>query len=222
MIWTDCDREGENIGAEVMVVCRKVKPTITVKRARFSAIIAQCVFIIFVCSCIFAKTRVITCVLSRQIHNAAQHPVELDIAQADAVRARIILDLKIGSAFTRLQTMTLQQEFQVLKEIISYGEQWHPYIRCIAQFAPGPCQFPTLGFVVSRYNQVKSFVPENFWFIFLSLTRPASDGQATETVFTWKRGHIFDRNVAMVLMQTASLTNVARVTKVATKDTKKW
>jgi len=43
MIWTDCDREGENIGMEVAKVCRKAKPTIQVKRARFSAIIAQLV-----------------------------------------------------------------------------------------------------------------------------------------------------------------------------------
>jgi DNA topoisomerase III len=43
MIWTDCDREGENIGAEVVRICRKAKPNIVVKRARFSAIIAQCV-----------------------------------------------------------------------------------------------------------------------------------------------------------------------------------
>jgi DNA topoisomerase III len=41
MIWTDCDREGENIGAEIANVCRKAKPNIVVKRARFSAIIAQ-------------------------------------------------------------------------------------------------------------------------------------------------------------------------------------
>jgi DNA topoisomerase III len=41
MIWTDCDREGENIGAEIMKVCRKAKAGITVKRARFSAIIPQ-------------------------------------------------------------------------------------------------------------------------------------------------------------------------------------
>lgn len=41
MIWTDCDREGENIGAEIAGVCRKVKANIAVKRARFSAIIAQ-------------------------------------------------------------------------------------------------------------------------------------------------------------------------------------
>jgi DNA topoisomerase-3 len=41
MIWTDCDREGENIGAEIVRVCRKAKPNIVVRRARFSAIIAQ-------------------------------------------------------------------------------------------------------------------------------------------------------------------------------------
>lgn len=41
MIWTDCDREGEHIGSEIVTVCRKAKRNITVKRARFSAIIAQ-------------------------------------------------------------------------------------------------------------------------------------------------------------------------------------
>ena len=39
MIWTDCDREGEFIGAMVAKVCRRAKPNIVVKRARFSAII---------------------------------------------------------------------------------------------------------------------------------------------------------------------------------------
>lgn len=41
MIWTDCDREGENIGWEILHVCRKARADIPVKRARFSAIIAQ-------------------------------------------------------------------------------------------------------------------------------------------------------------------------------------
>lgn len=41
VIWTDCDREGENIGAEVKIVCREGNPRITVRRARFSAIIAK-------------------------------------------------------------------------------------------------------------------------------------------------------------------------------------
>ena len=43
MIWTDCDREGEHIGSEIASVCRESRRAITVKRARFSAIIAQCV-----------------------------------------------------------------------------------------------------------------------------------------------------------------------------------
>lgn len=39
MIWTDCDREGEHIGSEVADACKKAKPGLRVKRARFSAII---------------------------------------------------------------------------------------------------------------------------------------------------------------------------------------
>lgn len=49
MIWTDCDREGEHIGMEITKVCRKAKPGIQVKRARFSAIIAQYVIPTFSC-----------------------------------------------------------------------------------------------------------------------------------------------------------------------------
>ncbi|KAI0697280.1 DNA topoisomerase [Cytidiella melzeri] len=180
MIWTDCDREGENIGAEIAGVCRKVQRNIVVQRARFSAIIAQ------------------------QIHNAAQHPVLLDMAQSNAVEARIILDLRIGAAFTRLQTLYLQQRFRQLeKEVISYG----------------PCQFPTLGFVVSRYNQVKAFRPETFWYIFLALAR---EEDPAETPFTWRRGHLFDVAVAIALYEHVLINPLARVTKVTQKDTKKW
>lgn len=59
---------------------------------------------------------------ARQIHNAAQHPVELDMNQVHSVEARIALDLRIGAAFTRLQTLALQNRFGVLKEnVVSYG-----------------------------------------------------------------------------------------------------
>lgn len=39
MIWTDCDREGEHIGSEIVNVVRKVRPQIHITRAKFSAII---------------------------------------------------------------------------------------------------------------------------------------------------------------------------------------
>lgn len=60
----------------------------------------------------------------RQIHRAAQHPVDLDMAQAHAVEARIFLDLRIGAAFTRMQTLTLQTrlaQFREKREVVSYG-----------------------------------------------------------------------------------------------------
>ncbi|TFY76359.1 hypothetical protein EWM64_g7651 [Hericium alpestre] len=183
MIWTDCDREGENIGAEIARICRKANPTIQVKRARFSAIIAQ------------------------QIHNAAQHPVQLDMAQASAVEARTVLDLRIGAAFTRMQTLALQTRVEQVKEsVVSYG----------------PCQFPTLGFVVSRYNQVQSFVPESFWYIYFAMDHRSSK-KTEEVQFTWKRGHLFEFEVAYAIYEDVlSQNSDAVVTKVTKKETKKW
>jgi DNA topoisomerase III len=81
----------------------------------------------------------------------------------------------------------------------------------------GPCQFPTLGFVVSRYSQVNAFVPEPFWYIFLSLTR-----KSDETVFTWRRGHLFEYQVAAIIYEHVLEDATTRVTKVVNKSTKKW
>jgi DNA topoisomerase-3 len=140
----------------------------------------------------------------RQIHHAAQNPIELDVAQAAAVEARIILDLRIGAAFTRMQTLALQSHFRKIKEQkgpVSYG----------------PCQFPTLGFVVSQYKLVKAFVPESFWYIYLSLNR---DGQNTE--FIWNRGRVFEYNHAAELYENVLSDPIARVMRVTRKAIKKW
>jgi DNA topoisomerase-3 len=70
-----------------------------------------------------------------------------------AVDARQEIDLRIGAAFTRFQTRKLREKFTGLpKNPISYG----------------PCQFPTLGFVVQRFLRIQNFIPENFWTIFCS------------------------------------------------------
>lgn len=62
--------------------------------------------------------------MPRQIHNAAQNPFNLDQRLVDAVEARMVLDLKIGAAFTRWQTLTLKAKFRQLDDIqmLSYGK----------------------------------------------------------------------------------------------------
>lgn len=183
MIWTDCDREGEHIGSEVVAACKKVNRNILVKRARFSAIIPA------------------------QIHQACRQANDLDMRQADAVATRISLDLKVGSAFTRLTTMTLQVRVPDLAEqLISYG----------------PCQFPTLGFVVEQYTRVQAFVPETFWYIFVALEREHEDGEPSTVEFRWKRNHLFDLDLAAVLYEQCTVNPQTRVLKVESKPATKW
>lgn len=113
-IWTDCDREGEHIGAEVRGVATRVKPNIEVKRAKFSNIEKRYVIIYVVQD--IAKE-------SRHVIQAARRPVLMDDRQVAAVNARIELDLRIGFAFTRMQTRSLQILGSVFdRKVISYGK----------------------------------------------------------------------------------------------------
>ncbi len=54
----------------------------------------------------------------------------------------------MGCAFTRYQTTTFGKRFRGKDNLVlSYG----------------PCQMPTLGFVVERYLEIKYFKPEKYW-----------------------------------------------------------
>ncbi|KAF1843137.1 DNA topoisomerase 3-beta [Cucurbitaria berberidis CBS 394.84] len=180
-IWTDCDREGEHIGSEIRDIALKANPNMEVWRARFSNI---------------ERAHVI---------QASQNPVRLDEAQAQAVSARMELDLRLGAAFTRMQTLALQkmipQQGEERGKIISYGS----------------CQFPTLGFVVDRYLRVRNFVPESFWYIKVAHTRDEIDVK-----FNWRRGHLFDRMAVTIIFERCLLSKTAKVIKMAKKPTKKW
>ncbi|OQE28584.1 hypothetical protein PENSTE_c003G02316 [Penicillium steckii] len=177
-IWTDCDREGEHIGMEVRTQARNGNSGIEVRRARFSNT---------------ERTHVL---------RAAREPITLDELQANAVAARIELDLRIGAAFTRLQTLQLQAVAEILKEkVISYGS----------------CQFPTLGFVVDRYLRVQNFKPETFWGIKVMLQR-----EGKKVNFLWKRAHLFDRAAVIMMLERCLMAKQAKVTKVNQKPKSKW
>ena len=103
-IWTDCDREGEHIGAEVRKAASQRNRTIEVKRARFSNT---------------ERAHVI---------RAAQNPINLDDGQVNAVAARIEVDLRLGAAFTRFTTLALQKmgDGRLAEKVISYGSCQFP------------------------------------------------------------------------------------------------
>ncbi|XP_029784037.1 DNA topoisomerase 3-alpha isoform X2 [Suricata suricatta] len=179
VIWTDCDREGENIGFEIIHVCRAVKPSLPVLRARFSEI------------------------TPRAVRAACENLTEPDRRVSDAVDVRQELDLRIGAAFTRFQTLRLQRIFpEVLAEqLISYGS----------------CQFPTLGFVVERFKAIQAFVPEIFHKI--KVTHDHRDGVVE---FNWKRHRLFNHTACLVLYQLCMEDPRATVVEVKSKPKSKW
>ena len=71
--------------------------------------------------------------VERHVIHAATHPVNLDERQVNAVSARIELDLRIGAAFTRMQTLSLRPVAPELSEsMISYGEwAFQPLVLCL-------------------------------------------------------------------------------------------
>ncbi|XP_065178079.1 DNA topoisomerase 3-alpha-like isoform X2 [Sycon ciliatum] len=123
---------------------------------------------------------------------------------AQAVEARQELDFRIGCAFTRFQTMHLKRVFAGTlghQKVISYG----------------PCQFPTLGFVVDRYKQVQAFIPEGFFK--LKVTYETEGGRME---FAWKRFRVFHRLPAEIILGLCQEQPTAKVTSVRGSNTTKY
>ena len=110
IIWTDCDREGENIGFEIIDVCKAVNPRLQIFRAKFSEITLQ------------------------SIQRAIDNLVQPDAKLTAAVDVRQELDLRTGAAFTRFQTQRLQQRFNSLsKQLVSYGSCQFPTVGFVVE-----------------------------------------------------------------------------------------
>jgi DNA topoisomerase-3 len=178
VLWLDCDREGENIAFEVIQVCRAANPRLDVRRARFSALIQRDVL--------------------RAVHNL----VAPDAAAAAAVDARQEIDLRVGSSFTRLQTLLMQDAFPwAAAGLLPPGRE-------SMLLSYGPCQFPTLGLLVQREWEIAAHVAEPFWALRVAARAPpdagapggaapgGAPGAARTVEFAWARGRVFDRAVA--------------------------
>ncbi|ODV59963.1 DNA topoisomerase 3 [Ascoidea rubescens DSM 1968] len=108
MIWTDCDREGEYIGYEIVQSVQRKYPSFSIEntlRAQFSHL---------------EKSHIV---------RAALNPTKLDKNAVAAVGTRMELDLRTGAIFTRFLTTSYQRNFTDLKaekRIISYGSCQFP------------------------------------------------------------------------------------------------
>jgi DNA topoisomerase III len=112
----------------------------------------------------------------RDLLHAVTHLAVPNKHLSEAVEARREMDLRIGAVFTRLQTVKFRERFEHMPKVLSFG----------------PCQFPTLGFVVQRYWERNAFVAEDFF------TGELRDG---ETTFKWSYDRVFDAAGAVALFE---------------------
>ncbi|CDY39837.1 BnaC02g42810D [Brassica napus] len=138
--------------------------------------------------------------IDREIHEAVQNLREPNQLFAQAVDARQEIDLRIGASFTRFQTMLLKDRFS----IDSTGDEERSRV-----ISYGPCQFPTLGFIVERYWEIQAHEPEEFWTI--NCSHESEEGLAT---FNWMRGHLFDYASAAILYEMCVMEPTATVMNV--------
>jgi len=141
--------------------------------------------------------------IPREIFHALNNLVQPNKNQSEAVNARMEIDLRLGAAFTRFQTKKLQNRFEGVGEEgpISYG----------------PCQFPTLGFVVDQYKKIEAFREEEFWRIQMGYTEEGGRERGRGggmTMFNWERGRLYDEAACVVLYAMVVEAGEARVTHV--------
>ncbi|XP_034046272.1 DNA topoisomerase 3-alpha isoform X2 [Thalassophryne amazonica] len=142
IIWTDCDREGENIGFEIINVCKAVKPNIQVFRAKFSEITPN------------------------SVRRACETLTQPNVNISDAVDVRQELDLRIGASFTRFQTLRLQKIFpeSLTNQLISYGSCQFPTLGFVVErFKAIQAFIPETFYKIKVLHQVEEDMVEFSW-----------------------------------------------------------
>lgn len=192
IIWTDCDREGEFIGDEIRKICVQTNPRLAVYRARYSSTTFQ------------------------ELSKACMNLKKLDDNTINAVSARVELDLRSGSAFTRMLTLNLCGNFSAFNgHITSYGN----YDALICCLLKGSCQFPTLGFIVEQFQKILHFQSEVFYTMQLDIKAAPN---APIDCFAWKRHRLFDRAVSSAILSYCLRQPCAAVSSCYQKPTSKW
>jgi DNA topoisomerase-3 len=111
---------------------------------------------------------------------------------SDAVEIRKKIDLIIGASFTRIQTLTFRNLFYGSNEASKHDQK--------NVISYGPCQFPTLNFIVERAEKIRKFKPEEFYYIELTLCIKESN-QKYDVTFNWERQRFFDKIITLTIYE---------------------
>mmetsp|Transcript_30854 Transcript_30854/g.60226 ORF Transcript_30854/g.60226 Transcript_30854/m.60226 type:complete len:959 (-) Transcript_30854:157-3033(-) len=187
VLWLDCDKEGENICFEVIqntenYLNRPATPrTQYIFRAFFSAI------------------------SQADIERAMRTLGQPNKNESLSVDARQELDLRMGVAFTRFQSLYFQGKYGNLNsKLISFG----------------PCQTPTLGFCVERHDEIATFSPEKYWSVSLRVAKQG-DTHSKPLALEWERGRVFKQEVGVMFHQAVAECSSGLVTSVTSKKKSK-
>lgn len=120
----------------------------------------------------------------------------------EAVRFRQEVDLRAGAAFTRLLTLNCRSSVSGDTKVVSWG----------------PCQFPTLGFVVERFLARSTFVSREFYTVEIRIQA----GSSNFAELSWDRGRLYtQQSVTAIREYLESVRNYARVSGLTTEEVTK-
>lgn len=208
ILWLDCDREGENIAYEVVEVVQNSNPNIKILRAKFSALTES------------------------DLKDSIENLIEPDKNLSDSVELRSKIDLLIGATFTRLQTLAFRDFLRVnsynlnkhIKKFHSkFQNSWSNNQRPSSVISYGPCQFPTLNFIVERAEIIKNFKSEDFYSLEATINKEDSEGKIILVNFNWERDRLFDKDIVKSLYEKsisqklnkkAIITNITKSPKI--------
>lgn len=187
MIWTDCDREGEFIGWEILQAARQGNAALredAVWRAQFLHL---------------ERAHVVA---------AAQAPLRLDMNAVRAVATRMELDLRVGASFTRLLTDLFRSAGAVggggaAPGVVSYGTCQFPTLGFVVDRYLRVKRFVAEPF----WSIAVEVAPE--------AAAGAPSATPAPVAFTWTKHHLFDRLLVTLLYQqcfgaTPTITLVTR------------
>ncbi len=206
-------------GPKLRIYVVVLNPNIVVRRAKFSAIIAQCVMSQEPRPAYFVTgkyTTLLSILLIWIWHKRMQW------------KPGLALDLRIGAAFTRMQTLRLQQQFRISRTSSPIG-CFKSIIFCpYTEGCLGPCNFQPWDLLYHDMSKSNLSVRSRFGiFISLStLTPTANDADGSDILrklSLFGPEAVYSSSKSALRFTSLYFTNpMAQITSVRRKPTKKW